>query len=55
MTDDIIEARKAMLELDPQQAIQEPILFDPKAYQQAHSDLELKDFRMEEAELLDWA
>ena len=62
MTQDIIEGREAVLELDPgpapadpSQSAAEQILFDPRAFQEAHEDLSLDNYAIGDAGLLGWA
>ena len=55
MVDDIIEQREAQMELEMPPQLQEPVLFDPKAFQDAHGELKLQDYRMNDGELEEWA
>ena len=55
MAPDIIEQREAQMEIERPAELEEPIFFDPKAFQDAHDELKIEDYMMKEGALEEWA
>ena len=55
LADDVIDAREsAMVEQNAADEIHN-FVFDPKAFQEEHSDLIMQEYEMDESTLLSWA
>ena len=55
MTDDIIEAREAIVEGQMIQEHEKPVLFDPKAFEGAHGELKVDNYALDADSLEQWA